>query len=227
MRTITLGELKQKSRERADMVNSQFVKNSELVGLINDSITDLYDLLVDTYEDYYIKEQSLTTVFGQDTYSLPDDFYKMRGVDYFLSPTEFLSVRPFQFTERNIFNRSLVYESSYNAESRLRYRIVGNNIKFIPVPDVQKEIKFWYVPVSENLIDDIDTFDGINGYEELVIVDVAIKMLAKEESDTTQLERRYARLWKRVTDSAANRDAGESSRVSDVGNRSLRFYGYL
>jgi len=227
MRTITLGELKQKARERADMVNSQFIKDAELVGLINDSITDLYDLLTDTYEDYYIHDSTITTISNQDTYSLPSDFYKLRGVDYFITANEALSVKQFQFAERNVYERSIIYSGGLDGDSRLRYRILGNNIRFIPLPDAGKSIKLWYVPVSSKLSADIDTFDGINGYEELVILDAAIKMLQKEESDTSSLERRYQRIWKRVMDSAANRDAGESARVSDVNRRNIGYHGDL
>lgn len=217
MRTFTFGELKTRSRERADMVNSQFISNSELESLVNESMTELYDMLVTTLgADYYVKDVGFPLVAGQDTYSLPADFYKMAGVDLVSGNGKPLTVKPFQFQERNRFNNALIYDSSTDGVLRLRYRIIGNTIKFIPDVRANYSVTLWYHPVCEKLTSDTATFDGVNGYEEIVIVLTAMKMLQKEESDTTALERRYQYLIKRIQDSAANRDAGFPERVQDV-----------
>ena len=44
----------------------------------------------------------------------------------------------------------------------------------------------------------ICTVDGRAGWEEWVVVDAAVKLLTKEESDTSQLEREAARIWSRI-----------------------------
>lgn len=62
----------------------------------------------------------------------------------------------------------------------------------------------------------VDSIDGRNGWEEWVVVDAAIKLLAKEESDTSQLERESARLWARIMAALQNRDAGQGKRITDV-----------
>lgn len=62
----------------------------------------------------------------------------------------------------------------------------------------------------------VDSLDGRNGWEEWVVVDAAIKLLSKEESDTSQLERESARLWARIMAALQNRDAGQGKRVTDV-----------
>lgn len=217
MRTSTFGELKLRSRERADMVNSQFISNSELETLVNESMTELYDLLVTTLgADYYVKDISFPLVAGQDTYALPFDFYKMAGVDLASGSGKPLTVRPFSFQERNRFNNSLIYDASTDGILRMRYRIIGDSIKFIPSIQAGYNVTLWYHPACEKLTSDLATFDGVNGYEEIVIVLTAMKMLQKEESDTSALERRYQYLTKRIQDSAANRDAGFPERVSDV-----------
>jgi len=62
----------------------------------------------------------------------------------------------------------------------------------------------------------VDSLDGRNGWEEWVVIDAAIKLLAKEESDTSQLEREAARVWGRITTALQNRDAGQAKRITDV-----------
>lgn len=217
MKTVTFGELKTRSRQRADMVNSQFISEAELETFVNESVTDLYDLLITSYdEDYFLKSEDITIVNGQEDYDLPADFYKMRGVDLVESEKNISTLKPFNFQERNRFKNALVFDYSFDSVSGSRYRIMGNRLRLTPVPDSNKTLRVWYNPVFTDMTDDADTFNGVNGYEELVIVLTAIKMLTKEESDTTQLERRYANLWKRVMDTAPNRDAGMPESVQDV-----------
>lgn len=58
--------------------------------------------------------------------------------------------------------------------------------------------------------------DGINGWEEYIVVDCAAKALEKEESDPSAMFARKAALIQRIQSAAANRDAGEPARVVDV-----------
>jgi hypothetical protein len=45
-RLITIAEIKQRALRRADMENSQFIASDELMQLVNEAYTELYDLLV-------------------------------------------------------------------------------------------------------------------------------------------------------------------------------------
>ncbi len=58
--------------------------------------------------------------------------------------------------------------------------------------------------------------DGISGWLEYVVTDAAIKMLQKEESDTTLLLAQKGALIRRIESAAENRDAGSPARVSDT-----------
>jgi uncharacterized protein YdcH (DUF465 family) len=84
------------------------------------------------------------------------------------------------------------------------------------MPDRNADAQVWYVPLPTVLVDDTDTLDDLNAYSEYVIVDAAIKMLLKEESDVTVLLAQKEALAKRIRDKAANRDASSSSSVTDI-----------
>lgn len=217
MRNVTLGELKTRSRQRADMVNTQFVDDDELVTYINESITDLYDLLTTSYdEDYHLKSEEIFLVNNQEDYDLPADFYKLRGVDLVHGANDSSSMLPFNFQERNRYKNSLIFDYTRNGITGSRYRLYGNKIKFTPIPDNNEKVLLWYTPTAEILENDADLLDGVNGYEELVIIKTAIKMMNKEESDTSALERRYQEIWERVMTTAPNRDAANPESVQDV-----------
>lgn len=211
----TLLELRTRARNRADMTSSLFVDDSELNDYINASIAELHDILVQAYgSDYFLAESNFQTVINQETYDLPTDFYKLRGVDAKVNGTRWLKLTRFNFNERNRFEDFGVWD--LNGVATIRYRVMGSKIRFTPVPDRDVDVRLFYVPLATILSADTDTLDDFNQYSEYVILDAAIKMLAKEESDTAVFERQKAALVQRITDVANNRDAGDPSTVTDI-----------
>jgi hypothetical protein len=202
------------------MVDSQFVTDSELNSYINSSIAELHDILVQTYnQEYSIKDVTFNTVASQSEYQLSsiitdNDFYKLRGIDAKLNGDDYFTLKPFNFNERNRFQNFGVWD--YLGITNVRYRIVGGRLIFSPIPDAVIEIKVWYVPLAAKLEDDADTLDDINQYAEYVIVDAAIKMLQKEESDVSVFLAQKAALKRRIEEAAQNRDVGDSESVSDI-----------
>lgn len=216
---VTLADLKERSREAADMVGSTFVEDPELTRYINASTQELYDLLIAAYgQEYYLAEFSIPVVGGVDTYTLSDDFYKLLGVDLILSASgnEAVTLHPYSLSERNKFNNSYLSVSNSNGSVRARYRLQNNTIKLIPEPSGGYSLNIHYVPAMEKLALDVDEVDGVNGWEEYIILDVAIKMLRKEESDITALTFEKNDMLKRIEAMAGSRDIGMSESVSDV-----------
>lgn len=214
MATITLAELQLQSRQRADMVNSEFVSDSELTSYINNSAAELYDLLCEAYgSDYYVESEEGTTVADQADYDLPDDFYELKAVDLQTDASNWVNVQRFNFNERN---RNDSAGNSVLGYTACRYRLVGNQLKFSPVPPPSSTYRVWYVPTSPALSAASDTLEQLNGYSEYIIVDVAIKMLQKEESDVRVLLAQKMALQKRITDKAQNRDANQATTITDI-----------
>lgn len=212
---VTLAQLRTRARQRADQENSEFISDSELNGYINASIAELHDLLVSAYgEDYFLATpQAISTVAGTADYSLSSDFYKLKGVDCRLNNNEWFSLRPFNFNERNR-NQDVTWGLIGGPD--IRYRIMGSKIKFSPTPNGVFSVQIWYVPTATTLSLDSDTLNDINGFSEYVIVDAAIKMLLKEESDVSVLLAQKEQLKRRLEIMAENRDAGQPESVSDV-----------
>lgn len=217
-RTATLLELRTQARQRADMVNSQFVSDAELTSYINASYTELYDLLIAQYEDYHATSSNISIVAGTNTYSLPSDFYKLLGVDLVVDAQgNAVTLKPFVFAERNAY----VFTPTWNMVglAYLRYHIIDDSIRFMPVPTTTQTVKLWYVPALTKLSGDSDTVDGVSGWEEYIVVDAVIKMLQKEESDAQTFMLQKEQLKKRIEKMAANRDPGSPMRVSDTTKR--------
>lgn len=222
--SITLAQLKSQARDRADMANSQFVSDSELVNYINGSIAELHDLLIAAYDnDYFITEYTFSTVSGTDSYALPADFYKLRAVDSRVGADQWFTLQPFNFNERNSKNELLSYLAYGN---NFRYRIMGSDLVFSPVPQGVYNIKLWYIPVATKLSSDSDTLNDLNQFSEYVIVDAAIKMANKEEADVSVLAAQKAELKRRIEVMAQNRNADKSESVSDIYAENLDYLWY-
>lgn len=222
--SITLAQLKSQARDRADMTNSQFVSDSELVNYINGSIAELHDLLIAAYDnDYYITEYTFNTVSGTDSYALPDDFYKLRGIDSKIGTDQWFTLQPFNFNERNSKNDLVAYLAYGN---NFRYRIMGSEVVFSPAPQGIYSIKLWYIPVATKLTSDSDTLNDLNQFSEYVIVDAAIKMANKEEADVSVLAAQKAELKRRIEVMAQNRNADKSESISDIYAENLDYLWY-
>lgn len=217
---ITLSELRTIARQRADMENSEFITDSELNSYINASIAELHDILIQSYgEDYYVKDVSFTTTPSQEEYDLStvitdNDFYKLRGLDAQLNGDDFFTLQRFNFNERNRFQNFGVWD--YLGITNVRYRLLGNKVRFSPAPDAAITVRVWYIPVAEKLSNDADELSDLNQFSEYVITDACIKMLAKEESDASIFIAQKDALKRRIEEAANNRDAGGSDSITDI-----------
>ena len=225
MRTVTLASLKEQILQQANMEETQLIGDAELVGYINSSIAELHDILVQVYNgDYFQKDYSFTTVTNQDKYDLPADFYKLVGVDYVLGPRQIVVLNRFNFRDR-FKDETFAFYSFQGFRTNIRYRLEKDSIRFNTVPDAGKSMRLWYIPCATKLVNDSDTYDGINGYEEYVINDCVIKCLIKEESDVSvQMARKQAFIF-RIQSAADNRDTAAPEVITDVYARTGGNYG--
>lgn len=211
----TLLELKTQARDRADMAESNFVSDSELLSYINNSIAELHDLLIAAYnEDYVMEDYEFSADGTSFEFDLPEDLYKLRGVDVKYDNDQWCTVKRFNFNRRNESQNAVTW--NVLGLPFLEYRLVGNRIRFNAIPDVDTEFRLFYNPKATALAVDADEYDDINGFSEYVIVDAAIKMLNKEESDVSVLMAQKEALKLRIQNMAANRDANEPESVTDI-----------
>lgn len=220
--TRTLAELRTEARQRADMEqDDDFVTDTELTRMVNQSIRELYDLLLEALgQEFFYTTGTISVVAGTTAYNLPTTFYQLLGVDVSLGAGDYMALRPFSFHERN----EEMSGFGWGYPVAARYRIMGTQIHFRPTPTQAETVLVHYIPYPTSLSGDSDTFDGINGWEEYVIVDVAAKMIEKEEGDAAPLYKRKQELMARIQGQAAKRDAGFPDRVIDIHANTWRYY---
>jgi hypothetical protein len=157
----------------ADMRNSQFIDQSgaagtELIRYVNLAKRDLYNQLVQVNEHYFTTTATINVVGGTDTYSLPADFYKLDGVDLQVDALSgrFLTLRPFMFNERNKFRSGLAFSNAPYGQV-FKYLLVGNSIRFLPIPSQASTVQVWYTPTPTVVTSFADTIETVVGGDEL------------------------------------------------------------
>lgn len=239
----TLLAVRTAARQRSDMVNSTFLTDAEFNANIQSSQQELYGLLVQAYgNDYFMAGtpdlyyQFTTTTSssyvlpdGSTSYKLSDNsttapaFFKLLGVDLYTGAAvpPWVTLKPFMFGERNRGSTSGVLARSSN----LCYRIAGDRLWLAPQPQSGLVLRLFYVPRLTLPTADSDVIDGVNGWEEFIVIDAAIKALQKEESDCSVLLMQKQAIVHRLESESQNRDAGSPARVVET-RRDVGGYGY-
>lgn len=209
----TLTDLILSARQKADMVNSTFIEDPEWTDYINNSYAELYDILVSRFEDYYSKTLSFTIASSSTSQTLPSDFYKFRGLDFNISGNDYITVRKFNFEERNKINRVLT--RTLRGVSDRQYRVMGQNILIYPVDKAPGNYRLWYIPRYTPLTTGASVLGDVLDFQEYITTDAAIKALVKEESDPSALMMHKNELKLRIEAMASNRDT-TPDRIGDV-----------
>lgn len=213
---ISLLSFRDSAKKVADMVDNPFVPDSEWNIYINSACTALYDILTGKFEDYYTKAPVQFTISSGQIYSLPADFYKLRGLDKSdgETPGGWCELKRTVFTEKYRRNHSI--NRSMLGRMNQTYSIIGNTLYIWPADQASGTYQLWYIPKMTRLVNDVDTFDVVNGWDEFVYIDAAMQALGKDETDISHLERRKLGVMKRIEDMAANRDAGQPEKIGDT-----------
>lgn len=201
-----------------------FIPPPELIDYVNGSIAEWVDEVRGTTWNgtYSRSKASITTTGNQQTYKLPPDFLTLLSVDVFVSGANapMISAIAYQEEERNAFNNYPVM-FGWSVSNPIFYQIQGDYISFIPVPQGTYSVRLNYVPTAPVLSDPDDDIDSINGWEEFIVLDAAIKCLTKagEVEMIQELKDRRERQRQRIRALAPRRDQQTAERVHAVVNR--------
>ncbi len=233
--TVSVADLITMVRERANMEVTQFVTDAEILRYLNRSWKKLYNSIVNQFQRHFVATPyTFPTVQGTEMYTLPTDFLKMLGVEQQLTAQnggQWMTLQPRNFAERNIYSTSWLRVTTPGALNS--YIIIGNELKIDPTPTAAMTIRLWYNPVAKTLVTsgspatgEANSIDAINGFDDYVVIDSAIKCLQKEESDTSALVLERQDAYQVIQESLAPRDAGMSDRVADVSDVNGEMFPY-
>ena len=220
--TVSLDTLSQRVLQRANLQGAaRFIDRAELADYINGSISEWVDEVRGTTWNgtYNRSTQTIATVNGTQTYALAAGFLSLISVDVAISGGVVVSARSYQEEERNVF-RNLPTLAGWGIAQPIYYQLQGSNISFIPIPSGVFSVAVNYAPTAPTLVAGTDTLDSINGWEEFIVLDAAIKCVIKAgQNDTVALlTGRLETQRARIRSLAPRRDQQFAERVHVIEN---------
>lgn len=226
-RLVRLDKLRGLARLYADQRpggTSAFVPDTGTtdVGTLNDLVNlagaELWDMLVAARGGgYYDKTGSLSIVAGTGTYSLPADFYELRSVQLEWTGQDHEEVPELSdLSERAEFVNWGVWGSASLKAWRFLGTSTTESIEFVPTPTSAVTARLYYLPRWTDLANDSDTFNGVNGWEKLIALKVAMELRTIEEQPFADLVALYNPVEARVKQMAAERASSSPKRVRQV-----------
>lgn len=186
------------------------VDRSECVGYVNASLGQWHGIVAKAVPERFEAEQTITAD-GSASYALPSNYYQTIGVDFELSDDVWAPLARVMPGERNMLS---------GTGDAIGYRIKAATVVLMPKPS-SGTYRHLYVTAAPVLSADGDTFDGVNGWEQWVVYDVAWKILVKEGSteEADRMARERDRIQAEIEAAAADRETANPMRVVDVRSR--------
>lgn len=225
MYTRTLAQLKTAVRTVGSWENSSDITDAVLLQAINYGLLRGYDAMVQRWEDYYTINVNFAIVAGTDTYTLATvapNFYKLRHLDVSTDGTRFVRCYPHQLDTASQWSAV-----SQGDVRRVRYRIQGASLVFVPVPGAGTG-KIFYIPLAPQLALDADTVTFDVPSEEMLVVHFAARdMLVRSDLDTSGMDALISEDITGLRSAANNRDAGEAFTLDPRGPRRESRFGFI
>jgi hypothetical protein len=201
---VTLAQLAQAARETSNTENNTgFISATELDRVVNEGVSRVYDVLIESFQQYFALSASFTLTATVNSAALSTvvpptpgpRFYKELGLDFQIDSQRRETVtRLDSFMDRN-------------RSDRRRYFVSGDLLTVYPPERAAGTYTLWYAPAAPVLTALIDLPVEMERWREMIEVAAAIKVLTKREMQTEGLERQFQALKKGVEDSAASRMA--------------------
>lgn len=208
----TLSEIRSKVRDRADIVaETARYPDSELLVYINDSYRELYGLLL---KHSLLREElsQSITADGSATYNVTAGHFATLAV--FKEESQHyrrLSRGSFRDRPHGSTNAITGEAGTYRIA-----KVSGTKtIELFPRPQSGTYVHV-YVPEVTALSADGDVVDDVLGWDEYIVIDAAIKVLRKENSETSMLENDKFNMMVRIETEAESQDMAESLQVANT-----------
>jgi hypothetical protein len=188
-RVVTLLEFRTLAREATGTVGNSFIGDDWLTDRANQHLTDVWDRIVDAGPpERYAATETFTEVAGTPSVPTPASF-------------------------RNLLDIYLVDSGGYRTRlDAMRGGTRGN----YRAPTTAYTVEVEYIPAPDVLVADGDSFDGISGWEELVVLLMARDICKKRDVDPSAFLADIEMMKARIDSRARSYDKGSPKFVTDL-----------
>lgn len=219
MPSRTLSDLRDRVRRLGDYENAtNKITNALLTEFINYGIAELYDLITDTFEGFFLKTGTVTTSNGDQTVALPSDCAFLRALDRDHGDNRFSPLRRINLLQS--------YRYSGTGEP-FAYMLHGDDttvnsgpgtIRLWPIPDAAYSLRVTYDAIWTALSADGDTFFFHNHWEQFVVYTALVQVCLREERSAAEFQAMADRARERIVGSARKRNSAEPEYLTPRGS---------
>lgn len=199
------------------MENSNFVSAAEWYRSLNVWTAKLWNHLVKVDPDRYTREQALAP--GSQDYDCPADYYGTVRVDYISDANQgiYVEIPRLYGTEEN---RIVQTQADYPQGYTFRYNAATpstQSIRILPTSQYAMRHLYTVAPPSyaTDGTDSAELVIGIAGFEEFIVIGMAIDARIKEESSVVQLRQSMGEMVQHLEEMAENRSVSDAGHVTD------------
>lgn len=201
-------------RKRANLEESEFVTDEEILEYLNQELAELRGRLrMNEGQPHKKLTRDIAVTSGTSLYDLPRDFWELLGATAVIGGRS-RALEPFMENER----ADLVNGPFFATALSPMYRLANQQIEILPATQ-DFTLTIAYAPTEGRLRlgqTPPDKVDGYNGYEVAAIYGAVAICNAKEETDPSFYLAQKDRILRQIDALAAQRDAGKPERVTDV-----------
>jgi len=215
--TATASVLMTDIRRLTDTESDANISDAYLLTLVDRSYNKLYRKIATRYAGFFDMEYtSLNLVEGQREYALPSDFMHLRGVDIVIG-TDRVPLTRISFGDRSNLTNDPRYVPFRLDRVRTNYGYFTqkNNLRIEPIPSSTEQLILTYVPRPVRISSGGTTFDVISGFDDFVIYDAAVQVLARQERDATMYAQLRQDALAMVIETCSPRETGDAIQVRD------------
>lgn len=240
---VSADELEQRVRERADMVDSQFVHSAEVQRFLEAAWQELYALMVASGEDLFVRRariissaaDPLVTETGQVIVTENGDVLIVGGIvatsSYINLPAQVKALRLIRHVDGLRLRKSTLHDlenMNFSTQRRkpLYYRLEMDpaneflRLELTPTPDKSYSFDVFYVPaisLSEFLVTSHVSVP-VRGWDEFIVLTATAKCLNKEETDIANVMKEREGLAERIKNDLSPFDKSEPDVVAQIAN---------
>ncbi len=205
--TATVAQIIQNARRWADAEtptpDTDFVTDAELLDRLNQLYREFLDLCISCGHGAIELLGPLAATVDGPGFDLPDDLYRLVGVDIPCG-TDYVDAQRFNWKERN--NRTW---------GQPRYRVTGRTLMWTPTDSAPASVRVWYFPQFVSVEADA-VVPSYNGWDDYISHGLAVYILGKEERSAELQQSLKDAVGKRIELALKDFDTTGTATVSRV-----------